>query len=245
MDVDLDHELAVALAPKYLPETGAIFGRRGKPRSHYLYVVTEPAATQQWRLPNRKIGRRTAIDGGSNGFPRIDPSQWRSDRMGCGRRARHRRTDRVTLAHHRGLYDSVCRQLNVSKRPETGRPASTITAPRSVLDRARSYLSKLPPAISQQGGHAATFKAACRLVIGFGLDGEQALTLLRAWNESCQPPWTEKELAHKVDDALRQPGWRGYLLAGRQREVPASSAIERANRHAIEHRRRARRRAHA
>ncbi len=69
--------------------------------------------------------------------------------------------------------------------------------------RARAYLAKLPPAIAGQGGHAATFAAACRLV-EFGLSFEQAMPLLAAWNEThCQPHWTEAELRHKLADALR------------------------------------------
>ena len=36
-DVDLDCREAVALAPAFLPRTKAIFGRSGKPRSHWLY----------------------------------------------------------------------------------------------------------------------------------------------------------------------------------------------------------------
>lgn len=39
VDIDLDHRLAVALAPAFLPQTDAIFGRTGKPRSHWLYVA--------------------------------------------------------------------------------------------------------------------------------------------------------------------------------------------------------------
>ncbi|MGQ9532563.1 MAG: bifunctional DNA primase/polymerase [Desulfotomaculales bacterium] len=38
VDVDLDHALAAPLAETFLPPTGAIFGRRGKPGSHRLYV---------------------------------------------------------------------------------------------------------------------------------------------------------------------------------------------------------------
>src|SRR5215207_740315 len=37
VDVDLDHALAVELAPQYLPATAAIFGRASKPSSHWLY----------------------------------------------------------------------------------------------------------------------------------------------------------------------------------------------------------------
>ena len=81
----------------------------------------------------------------------------------------------------------------------------------AVTERARKYLAKMPPAISGQGGHDATFRAACVLVLGFGLSTSEALGLLLEWNLSCQPPWSERELQHKVDDAARQPGERNYL----------------------------------
>jgi len=39
VDVDLDCEEAIELAPLYLPETGAIFGRKSAPKSHWLYIA--------------------------------------------------------------------------------------------------------------------------------------------------------------------------------------------------------------
>jgi hypothetical protein len=39
-DVDLDQLCARLLAPYYLPPTGAVFGRSGAPRSHYIYFLT-------------------------------------------------------------------------------------------------------------------------------------------------------------------------------------------------------------
>ncbi len=51
-DVDLDCPEAMLLAPSLLPETGAIFGRQSKPRSHYLYTGTgdiEPKAAIQFK----------------------------------------------------------------------------------------------------------------------------------------------------------------------------------------------------
>jgi hypothetical protein len=71
------------------------------------------------------------------------------------------------------------------------------------IERARAYLAKLPPAISGQAGHAATFAAACRIV-EFGLTFEGGISLLAAWNEThCQPPWTGAELKHKLADAFK------------------------------------------
>ena len=81
----------------------------------------------------------------------------------------------------------------------------------AVVDRARKYLAKLPPAISGQSGHNATFRAACVLVLGFELTEADAAALLSEWNTGCQPPWSEKDIARKVREAGKQPGERGYL----------------------------------
>lgn len=73
----------------------------------------------------------------------------------------------------------------------------------SQIIRARAYLSKLPPAIAGHGGHAVTFAAACRLV-EFGIGETEALEILSEWNQNCQPPWTERDLRHKLADAYRR-----------------------------------------
>jgi hypothetical protein len=39
VDADLDCEEAIELAPIYLPPTAATFGRKSKPRSHWLYIA--------------------------------------------------------------------------------------------------------------------------------------------------------------------------------------------------------------
>ena len=91
-----------------------------------------------------------------------------------------------------------------------GKPAS----PLSIIERARLYLQRVPGAISGQGGHNQTFKAACVLVHGFDLGQTEALILMSEWNGTCEPPWTEKELIHKVESADKQQGDRprGYLI---------------------------------
>lgn len=81
----------------------------------------------------------------------------------------------------------------------------------AVVERARKYLSKIPGAVSGQRGHDRTFHAACVLVLGFCLSQGDALRLLREWNASCQPPWSERELEHKIEGALAKDGERGYL----------------------------------
>lgn len=88
-------------------------------------------------------------------------------------------------------------------------------APVDVAERAARCIAKIPGAVSEQGGHNQTYHVACVLVLGFGLTPEQALPILQRWNETCQPPWTEKELRHKLDDANKEGGPRGWLLDGR------------------------------
>lgn len=81
----------------------------------------------------------------------------------------------------------------------------------AVLDRARKYIAKIPGAVSGQNGHNATFHVACVLIHGFNLNEQDAMAALSEWNAGCQPPWSEKELNHKIQSACKTPGERGYL----------------------------------
>jgi hypothetical protein len=86
----------------------------------------------------------------------------------------------------------------------------------TVIERARRYVAKCPPAISGQNGHGATFHAAAVLVHGFALAEGNALALLGEWNGSCVPPWSEGDLRHKIKSAANTVHLlpRGHLLGG-------------------------------
>lgn len=71
------------------------------------------------------------------------------------------------------------------------------------MRRAAGYLSRIEGAISGQSGHNRTFRVACVLVQRFGLRIEQAWPLFQLWNQTCEPPWSDKELLHKLQDAFR------------------------------------------
>ena len=116
-----------------------------------------------------------------------------------------------TIAECQPALDALVANLD----PPRPRP----TAPRRPdnRERARAYVAAMPPAISGQGGHDATFKAAVALVKGFGLDAGTALDLLREFNERCEPPWSEKELLHKIDDAGKADLSDGYII---ERDAP-------------------------
>ncbi len=75
--------------------------------------------------------------------------------------------------------------------------------PATSVERASLYLERVSPAIAGQHGDVRTFQVCCRLVRGFALTEDEALTVLAAWNNRCQPPWTEAELRNKLRGALK------------------------------------------
>ncbi len=133
------------------------------------------------------------------------------------------------------LYDALQRELSDCRRTKDVPGAKTAPGPQNAVarpaapgddctgkgggsaeavTRARAYLNAMPPAVSGQGGHNTTFRAAMVLAEGFGLDQADAEPLLREYSSRCQPPWSERELAHKLDDAYKKMDLskRGYLL---------------------------------
>ncbi len=105
------------------------------------------------------------------------------------------------------------------RESSTNGHALTVQPATGVCERARKYLAKIPPAVSGQGGHDQTFYAACVLCLGFNLATDEAFALLSEWNQACVPPWNERELRHKVESAMKQPGERGRLLVSDERFV--------------------------
>jgi hypothetical protein len=71
----------------------------------------------------------------------------------------------------------------------------------SAFDRARAYLANVPGAVSGSGGSTATLMAAVRLVKGFSLSVDDAMVLMREWNRTCSPEWSERDLLRKVEQA--------------------------------------------
>lgn len=75
------------------------------------------------------------------------------------------------------------------------------------VQQASAYLAKMEASIEGSNGSSACFRAACKLVDHFGLDPRDALQLLLTeYNPRCTPPWTDREMEHKVADAMRKVG---------------------------------------
>jgi hypothetical protein len=213
IDVDLDCDEAVALAPKFLPPTGATSGRPGKPASHWWYVCEgiktrkhQDPVSKKMIVELRSTGAQTVVGPSihPSGEP-YDPLDGEPAVVDAGEldAAVAALADAVTEARH-GRRERPCSQPVALGTP-------TFLADNAVVRRAAAYLDRIPPAISGSGGHSQTYAAATAMVHGFGLDPETAFSLLwDRYNSRCQPPWSEKELRHKVSDATSKPHERPY-----------------------------------
>ncbi len=127
--------------------------------------------------------------------------------------------------------DALLEELRVSSTAPSTRANSTSVHPQprnapgsrswrtrtpssaSLLTRAGRYLAKMEPSIAGSRGHDRAYAAATAMVHGFGLEPDAAFELLqREFNPRCQPPWSERELRHKVNQAATKPhshphGW--------------------------------------
>lgn len=93
-----------------------------------------------------------------------------------------------------------------------------------IQQRAAAYLAKMPPAVQGQGGDRQTYTVACVLVQRFGMSIEEALPVMREWNQQCSPPWSEDELRLKLTAAAQEAGPRGSLLTASAGTKPDQEA---------------------
>ena len=214
VDVDLDCPEARELAAQYLPPTPAVTGRPSAPYSHRWYIAEgaktvkhQDSVDRSMIAELRSTGAQTVVG------PSIHPSGEPYDLL-AGEPARV--PGPMLTACVAALAEAVVRQrhpVRSALEPTSKRlpPSQLHGDPDDVERRALAYLDKLPGAVSGQGGHSATYTAAVALVHGFGIESERALTiLLEHYNPRCRPPWTEKELAHKVRDADTKPHERPF-----------------------------------
>ncbi len=96
----------------------------------------------------------------------------------------------------------------------------------SPVKRAAAYLQHLAPAVSGQGGHVATFRAACEC-IRFGLSDSEARYLLDGYNQRCDPPWSAHELDHKIAEARKEVGGDAGKRLTEREAPPATKPIVR------------------
>ena len=96
----------------------------------------------------------------------------------------------------------------------------------TIIEQARWWLSQFDPWPWGKATTRARSTPACALTIGYDLSVDEALPLLAEWNKGCNPPWSEADLLHKLTDASKKPGRRGYLIAATSRKSLSNVRIE-------------------
>lgn len=83
----------------------------------------------------------------------------------------------------------------------------------SMEERISRYLAAMEPSVAGAGGHDAFFNAVRALLHGFGLSPAEARPFADEFNARCSPPWSEREIEHKLKsvDGLASKWPRGYL----------------------------------
>lgn len=89
-------------------------------------------------------------------------------------------------------------------RPQRPRTRSADVRTEERIQRCRAFIQHLPDAVSGQNGHNRTFHVACELY-KFGLNDAAARLLMGEYNaHHAHPPWSPRELNHKLADARRE-----------------------------------------
>ncbi|QDV62630.1 bifunctional DNA primase/polymerase [Crateriforma conspicua] len=224
VDVDLDCPEAIELADQYLPPTPAVTGRPSSPRSHRWYVATG-ATTDKHTDPTdgsmivelRSTGGQTVVG------PSIHPDGEPYDVLDA---------DPATVpapmlaACVKALADAVIIKRGVPVAKPIPAALSEPTA--DVEQRAIAYLTAMPGAVSGSSGHSKTFAAATALVHGFGIAPNRALAILQSeYNPRCSPPWSDRELQHKINQAATKSHDRPYgWLRDEQLTSPPANDVD-------------------
>jgi predicted P-loop ATPase len=72
--------------------------------------------------------------------------------------------------------------------------------------------------VAGNAGHTSTFNATAHVMVGFDLNESDTYAVIAEhFNPRCDPPWSERELRHKIASVAKQcQRERGYLLTARE-----------------------------
>jgi hypothetical protein len=138
--------------------------------------------------------------GGGAQFQSVCPPS--PDRFGIPRRW----AGADTIADLPDSFFAYLDRILVDEKPRARPDTVPIYLDDRTLRRARAYVMspRFPDSIEGQRGHDKIFNAACRLVDGFGLSYAQAMPILQEYNATkANPPESERQLDHKLRDALK------------------------------------------
>jgi hypothetical protein len=127
----------------------------------------------------------------------------------------------LLLSHCGVSPDLIPVEALAYREPVRGRPAAGVVRREDwrparggpLVERARKYIAKMPASVSGDRGHDRCWDVALALVRGFALPQADAYELMLEFSGRCRPPWSAKEIHHKMR-AARDNGRvpNGYLL---------------------------------
>jgi hypothetical protein len=98
-------------------------------------------------------------------------------------------------------------QEALRNRTRSPRRPSIPTGPKMTpLERAKLWLKKREPAKEDGTGDRFTFETILAVMKTFGLDENQLMEAMADWNQTCEPPWKEKDLRAKVRSTIKLYG---------------------------------------
>lgn len=227
----LDHARAVReyLTGRGWPAPALLDSGNG---AQLIYRVDLPATDEATDLVRRVLRGLATLDGPGG---RVDVSVYNLSRIARAPGARNLKgTATADRSHRRAvMLDAPAELLTVSadllaavadpapavappvRDMSAGQPTRSFAAAGGAGDldtRIARYMAEIPAAVSGQGGHKQTLKAAIALVRGFDLSPDAAYPHLANWNEGCTPPWCEGDLRRKLDEAARSNTPARYIL---------------------------------
>lgn len=124
-----------------------------------------------------------------------------------------------------GIDLSAAPAAGPANRPFAKIGAQTYAPLADRIQRAQAYVAKMEPAIEGQEGDHQTLVACAVAVRDFDLDDDSAAEALATWNATCQPPWSDDELALKIQNARRYgSGEFGSKVAAEERRPPVDES---------------------
>jgi P4 family phage/plasmid primase-like protien len=221
--VDLDSPEALRLADSFLPPTGMIDGRPGKPRSHRLYRVKN--VPPELQAP-------PSCAGGIGGMRTRHFTGAGIDLLGTGGQcivppSLHPSGEQRAFENPNGEPAEV-------DANELTRAVEALAIECGWKDRrkeAARYVGKIQ-AVEGAGGDGQTFRVASALVNGFALDSGEAWPILSEWNKTnAIPSWQPADLERKLTAAAEKAGTDprypvGHLITdGRMYDDPVLLAM--------------------
>lgn len=192
---DADGEETIAFLRETLPATPLVC-RTGKGEHHYY---AWPGFEVR---PRTRVNRLPLDIRGDGSYVVVPPSQHYA-----GRRYEWMSTPTAALLRQLPPFDPTW----FGEEGTGGRSKIVVSPVESrlrVVRRAMKYVDRMPPAVSGERGHDALFRVVCKLLRtepdGFGLAEPEALPILAAYNARCLPPFSDREVEHKIQSVLSQ-----------------------------------------